>query len=435
MSVNKLPGARLVTAARPTLFRSESIEARRMVWLGKPALALGLPAAAVSVASLALTVAMAALVVFGSYARRIELRGVILPSAGLIQVTSPAAGWVQSMAVHDGQAIRSGAPLYVINTDTTSTNGNTQQQILEALTRQRDSLIHQIARKVALRERQRADLQHRIENLQAQAEQANAQLAMREQFVRKVSKDHADFVRYEQQHLATIHEALGQQDNWMRAKGEYEQVKSEVLRVEGELLQAQAEQAANELESDNAIDAMRASVAQIDEQVANAEAHHLIELRAPGAGDVTAITVHPGQTVTSGTPLLTIVPLKNTMQAQLLAPSTAIGFLRPGERVSLRYSAFPYQKFGQYSGVVSEVSHAALQPEELRSLVPALSPSEQSKTLYRVIVTPDSQTVKVYGKQEPLRASMQVDASVLLETRPLYQWILQSLYDVRKVSP
>jgi membrane fusion protein len=39
--------------------------------------------------------------------------------------------------------------------------------------------------------------------------------------------------------------------------------------------------------------------------------------------------------------------------------------------------------------------------------------------------------VEVSGRLEPLQASMQVDASVLLERRPIYQWILEPLFDVR----
>jgi Cation efflux system protein CusB domain 1 len=78
------------------------------------------------------------------------------------------------------------------------------------------------------------------------------------------------------------------------------------------------------------------------------------------------------------------------MQAELLAPSTSIGFLRPGQRVLLRYSAFPYQKFGEYWGTVTEISRAALQTEELKALVPSMPAAEQAKTFYRVTVAPRS---------------------------------------------
>jgi membrane fusion protein len=124
--------------------------------------------------------------------------------------------------------------------------------------------------------------------------------------------------------------------------------------------------------------------------------------------------------------LLTIVPASN-LQAQLVAPSSAVGFVAPGERVLLRYDAFPYQKFGQYWGTVTGVSQAGLSDEEVKSL-----PIEAQKaTYYRVAVKPDNAYVNVYGREQPLRASMQVAAYVLLDRRPLYQWILEPLYSLR----
>jgi membrane fusion protein len=126
--------------------------------------------------------------------------------------------------------------------------------------------------------------------------------------------------------------------------------------------------------------------------------------------------------------MLTIVPAHERMQAELLAPSTAIGFLRPGQRVLLRYSAFPYQKFGGYWGTVTEISRAALQAEELEALVPGMPPAERARTFYRVTVAPDRSDVTAYGRSEPLQPSMQVDARVLLDRRPIYRWILEPLY-------
>ena len=402
-----------------------------MVWLGRPAVALGLPAALSSIASVLMAAAAAALVTLGSYSRRIDLHGLILPSAGLMQVSSPAAGWVQSMLVRDGQAVAAGTPLYLVNTDTANSTGNTQQQILVALASQRAILVDQIARRIELRNLQDATLRRKIENLQAQVRQMDAELAMQDEFVGRVAKNFEDFTRFSKQRLAPLHDVLAQEGNWMRAKDEVERRKSDALGVQGQLIEAQSQLATNALQIGNEVDAIRAKIAELDQQVATTETRHSIEIRAPGAGSVTAIAIHPGQTVVSGARMLTIVPGEAMMQAELLAPSSAIAFLRPGEQVRLRYSAFPYQRFGQYSGTVTEVSHAALQPEELKSLMPALPLSDQSKTFYRVIVTPDRQEVKISGRPEPLQASMQVDASVLLEKRRLYQWLVHPLYDHR----
>jgi membrane fusion protein len=47
-------------------------------------------------------------------------------------------------------------------------------------------------------------------------------------------------------------------------------------------------------------------------------------------------------------------------------------------------------------------------------------------------VRPDDAYVNVYGREQPLRASMQVEAYVLLDRRRLYEWILEPLFSLRR---
>ena len=218
-------------------------------------------------------------------------------------------------------------------------------------------------------------------------------MALKEAFVAKLTKDLADYSNFAERGIGNLNERQVQQASWMRSKDELEELKAVVLKKRGELIGLQSEQVNADFQNDYEIDVLRTKIAEIEQQVANAEAKRAMEIKAPGPGIVTAIASYQGQTVTPGARMLTIVPEQKNMRAELLAPSTSIGFLRPGQRVLLRYSAFPYQKFGQYWGTVTEVSHAALLPEELKSMVPGLPPSEQSKTFYHVIVVPDRQNV------------------------------------------
>jgi len=417
-----------ISGSRRELFRAESLQEQRTLWLGRHTLSLGLPATLSSLISTALVIAAAALVAFGSYARRVELRGVVLPSTGLVQVTSPAAGWVEALNVRDGDTVATGAPLYTLNTDTATRSGDTQQQILRSLAEQRSMLQLQIERKTRIKDQQDAELRQKIENVAAQIQQMNLHVDVKTEFVRKLTKDFAGYTHFLASGIGNLNEMLAQQQNWMRWKDDLEELKSRALRLQGEQIETQARLDTLRLQGENEIDAMRARLADIAQQVANSEAKHSIEIVASAAGKVTAISSLLGQVVPAGARMLTIVPAHKRMQAELLAPSTSIGFLRPGQRVLLRYSAFPYQKFGQYWGTVTEISRAALQAEELKALVPTMPPAEQAKTFYRVTVAPDRPDVTAYGRSEPLQASMQVDARVLLDRRPIYQWILEPLY-------
>jgi membrane fusion protein len=421
-----------LSSPRRELFRAESLQEQRTFWLGRHTLSLALPVALSSIVSTILVVAAAAFVAFGSYARRVELHGVVLPSTGLVHVTSPVAGWVEALNVRDGDSIPSGTPLYTLNTDTATRNGDTQQQILRSLAAQRSILLLQIDRTTRIKDQQEAELHLKIENLVAQIQQMHVQIDVKTEFVRTLTEDFENFTRLVAKGVVTINDKMVRQQNWMRSRDDLEELKSRVLRLRGEQIELQAQLDTLRLQGENEFDQMRSKLSDIDQQVASSEAKHSIKIVASAPGKVTAISSLPGQVVPAGVRMLTIVPAHERMQAELLAPSTSIGFVRPGQRVLLRYSAFPYQKFGEYSGTVTEISRAALQPEELKALVPSMQAAEQAKTYYRVTVAPDRPDVMAYGRSEPLQASMQVDASVLLDRRPIYQWILEPLYVKRR---
>jgi len=139
-----------------------------------------------------------------------------------------------------------------------------------------------------------------------------------------------------------------------------------------------------------------------------------------------------GQSVVPSQPLAVIQPDGAALQVHLFAPSRAIGFVKPGDPVNLRYQAFPYQKFGQQEGHVRSIARTALSAAELASL--NLPQQNQSEPLYRIVVEPRKQVIEIYGGQTPLQAGMMVDAYVLQESRAIYEWMLEPLLSVKGVA-
>ena len=423
------------------LFRPESLRARELAWQGRPALAVGVPAALVSFASMVVAVGIAALITFGSYARRVDMEGSVLPSAGLMAISSPSAGWIAALAVREGQLVEKGALLYRLDLDTTTEDGRTQQQIINTQTATREMLTQEVDRKIRMSEETRKQLRQKIENLKVQIDQLGGQITMHQGFFKTINKEYNLFLGLVERHQAALNEMQSREQAWMQAQSKLQELESSKLRLLGELNDAQYQLATVAISTADEIDALKTRILDIDEKLANSKAHRSIEIHAPEAGVVTAIVGHPGQVVSTGAPMLKIVPQPAIMHAELLAPSSAIGFINQSDRVLLRYSAFPYQKFGEYWGTVVTVSDAALTPEEVQSLLAGAQPSKQGLSggvspakqlgpFYRVIVQPDSQFVNVYGEEHKLPASMPVQAYALLDRRLLYQWILEPLYDI-----
>lgn len=98
----------------------------------------------------------------------------------------------------------------------------------------------------------------------------------------------------------------------------------------------------------------------------------------------------------------------------------------------LRYAAFPFQRFGLYRGVVTEVTRA---PVEAGDALDASGLKDTDKArggVYRIVVRPDRKTVNAYGEERSLEAGMRVEADIALEKRPLYRWLFDPLYHAKR---
>ena len=177
-------------------------------------------------------------------------------------------------------------------------------------------------------------------------------------------------------------------------------------------------------------EAIARNIASLEQELTENEARRQGVVRAPHAGVATAIGAELGQTVAAGQALASLLPADSRLIAELYASSRAIGFVKPGMDVLLRYQAYPYQKFGQHHGRVTEVSSTAMRSDELGLSGAPLPAGTGGEPLYRVRVAIERQSVTAYGSPQALKAGMVIDASILLERRRLYEWVLEPVYTV-----
>jgi membrane fusion protein len=416
------------------LFRPEALLAGELAWWGRPALALGLPVAFTSISAAAVVAAAVALITLGSYSRRVDMEGAVLPSTGVIAIAVPSPGRIETLSVQEGEAVKKGAPLYTMDVDTVTKDGAIQQRIIEAQTGERDMLAHQVERKTRMNAATEKELEQKIEATKLEINQVAAHKSVQEDLVKKVANDYTYFASLVERHIVSLNEVTVRQQTWMQAVARLQDLEKSQVQLQGELKDAQYQLSTSVHTRSDEIDALNNKILEINEKLANSEAHRLIEIRAPEEGVVTAILAHAGQTVSTGAPMLKIVPQHAPRQAELLAPSSAVGFIHKGARVLLRYSAFPYQKFGEYSGTVVSVSRAALNAEEVKNLLAGAPPRKENGPFYRVVVEPDTQIVNIDEEELTLPAGMQVQASALLERRRLYEWMIEPLYDIGRAT-
>jgi len=196
-----------------------------------------------------------------------------------------------------------------------------------------------------------------------------------------------------------------------------------------EIAALQAERRELPLRSRAAQGEIERDLALVAQQSAENAARQRIVVRAPQDGTVSAVVAEAGQSVAAAGAMASLIPADTRLQAQLFAPSSAIGFVRPDQTVMLRYQAFPYQKFGHQSGQVVQISKAPLQPSELAGM-PLAGAMASGEPLYRITVRLDKQDVAAYGATQSLAPGMQLDADVVLDRRRLIEWLFEPVLGI-----
>src|SRR5690606_16998641 len=170
-----------------------------------------------------------------------------------------------------------------------------------------------------------------------------------------------------------------------------------------------------ELEAEVRAAEQTAELAQLEEERIATEAAGEVLVAAPVDGVVVSAIVQAGQAVAAGQPLLAVLPDGSALQAELFVPRRAVGLVAAGDRVLLRYPAFPHEKFGPRYGTVVSVSESALEPVALAALTGGAVAAGSAGAPYRVTVALDEQFVLAYGRPRALLPGMRVEADLVGE--------------------
>ena len=201
-----------------------------------------------------------------------------------------------------------------------------------------------------------------------------------------------------------------------RHSQEFSQARAQVESSGQELnkLRLQYEAATNELTNAEEKLRLQLQTARLGAEAAtrirfeNIDKDNFLLIVAPVSGVVTEVTsTQPGDKIQANTPLGGIAPgnARAVLQVEIAEQDRA--FLREGLPVKLKFSAFPYQRYGLINGTLEYIS-------------PATKPSPQTKQpVYEARVTLERDHYLVADKKYPLRYGMTATAEVIVRERRL----------------
>lgn len=375
--------------------------------------------------SLILAVGICCFLAFAEYTRRIRVSGQVQLTHKIAHVYASVDGTISRTLVKEGQTVKAGTPLFAIESDKLSVAlGKTQESIGAELNEKRHQVQSEKHRRSVILAEQGRSLDVQVSQLEIQIAQS-----MKEDVSLKalIAINDANLDRYRglaaDGYFPLAQLQQKEQEN-LNLKVRQASLEKGIVVLQTELLQTRSQQKNFPLQAENELSTYDQRLTDLNVQLAETEGKREILVFSQLAGKVTAPLWDVGQSVTASTLLVSVLPLDTQFVVHLYVPSKATGFITTGSPVQLRYEAFPYEKFGQYGGHVIEVSRTSLAPANFQA------GSDTHEPLYRIVVALDQQSVKAYGKNVALEDGMKVDADILLDTRKIYEWVLEPLLAV-----
>lgn len=419
-------------AATP-LFRAEAVEALRTPPPARVLLRPLVGSGWFTLGAVLAAVALLAFVLLGSYTRRATVTGHLAPAAGVLRITTPAAGWVLESRVRQGQQVAAGEVLFVLSSDRPMIDGaDYQGRMLEGMQRRAGLLSESEARLVEAGQAERAAMQRRIDILQREQPLLQGQLAEQRRRVKLAEEASAKWRGLLEQNFATREQWSQREADLVDQRGRVQSLERDLLVLARELNDARQAIAASLAREQQQREAVQRERELLREQTVESEARRRIVVTAPRAGTLTLVHVNQGMSVEAQRPLAQLLPGDEPLVVRLYAPSRAVGFVQPRTPVWLRYEAYPYERYGMQRAEVVAVSTTPATREELSPWVTS-APQAPGEPLYEI-------TARIvegggFGREAGpvvLRPGLRVDADLLFERRRLLEWMLGPAFRVRQ---
>lgn len=402
-------------------------EIRPTRWMGEILLAQPLSTAWLAWVSILMAICVATGLYAIDYTRKERVTGNLVLDKGLVKIYAPpVVGVVTRRLVRDGEKVEAGQVLFVVSLErASSARGDTQAELLRQMAQRKTHLVQERDKQAKVLQRDEAALTQRlvflsqeIALLTQEIETQNKRQSLNQTSLSRnqelVKENFVSPARMDE----LQQELLDQQLRMQVAQRNLTEMRKQQNQLQNDL-------ASLPLTMQNRLSEYDRQILVLEQETTDSESRRELTVNAPQAGLLTTVLVDVGQTVTADKPLAALLPNNAKLQANLYLPSRAYGFVLKDMEVLLRYPAYPYQKFGQYAGRVSEIGRTALVGDELRAVGQV-----NNEPFYRVTVLLDSQWVMAYGKPIVLQDGLQVEADILIDTRKLYEWVLEPLYSV-----
>jgi HlyD family secretion protein len=335
----------------------------------------------------AIVIALGTVVVVGGFVFKIDevvtVQGQLQSIGGSVEVKSPAGGKVAEVFFKDGQTVRKGQLLLRFDTRQAADEQRTLKQLIRL---------------------EEQGLQSRLGTIESQQDTLVARRRVLEQKQATKATITGELRRLVSQGGFQRLQLLEQEDQAFELKNQLTEVKEQQgqLRLQADQLRLEASKNISQMRN-------RLNQAELQLQYQN--------VVAPAAGVIFDPKVRRDGVVPAGETMLTLVPQAGLF-AEVFVPNKDIGFVKTGQQAKVRVDAFPYTRYGELQGRVSQIGADALAPNEVQNFY-----------RFPVKLELDRPYLESQGTRIPLRSGMAITTNLKLREKRVISLISDLLVD------
>lgn len=218
----------------------------------------------------------------------------------------------------------------------------------------------------------------------------------------------------------------------LRIEGEVTDLKGEINTIEtavpransavGEANQRIAEARAKfRAEAQNELAAAQAEMASLSQILtAGTDKVKRTQLRSPVKGTVKQIKINTvGGVIKPGEDIMEIVPLGDNLLIEAKIPPKDIAFIHPGQKASVKITAYDSSIFGSLNGIVEGISADTIQ-------------NEKGESFYRVTIRTSETVMRHDGRDLPIIPGMTANVQIQTGKKSVLDYLLKPIMKARQ---
>ena len=359
------------------------------------------------------------------YSRKLTIRGYVHPNSGVVKVYSPSDGYIRSKFITEGASVINGVPLVKIDSYTSILSGrDNYRKYIKLL---KDQLDYIANKRKQEKEFSRVTINSVLESIESN---------------RKALKNLNDQVSFEREKKSIVYDRNNKYRK-VYSKGylsneKIKEKKLDELNIEKSIselmekidfLESNNKSLKRQMEIIKIENARNLNVIDIEYskkrmEILDLESMEGTTINSKLDGKVSDVNFEIGQEVKKNDYLMSILPIGTKLEVTLMVPSTAYSFIDVGDKVHIKVSAFPFEKYGVVEAEITTKSDTISLPSEVKI------PIGMNEGFYRVIASLENEKVTFNDENYSIKPGMLVDADVITEKKKISEWLLSPFYEV-----